>query len=148
MNYLGFIGDIGSVNRIGIIGLLFSISAFVPIGVYHFVGEANIVGMLWNIMLPTGWLDIAVGAILLFHEKIGLSGKKLKYLMLLGGLLSIVLFYIQDIDFILSSWHGVKGDYDIDGKSFITAFPIYAGLISILTALLIRAKSYPKNDFS
>ena len=123
------------MNRIGLVGLLFVASALVPIGVYHFEGELNIAGMLWNIMLPTGWFDISVGAAFLFHEKIGLGGKKLKYLMLLCGLMSIALFYLQDIDFFLSSWHGVTGDYDIDGKSFLTAFPLFAGYISILTGL-------------
>jgi hypothetical protein len=38
-----------------IVGLLFIASAFVPLGNYHFEGEANIVGILWNFMLPTGW---------------------------------------------------------------------------------------------
>ncbi len=44
-------------NFLGIIvGLLLIASAFVPLGPYHFEGEANITGVLWNFVLPTGWL--------------------------------------------------------------------------------------------
>jgi hypothetical protein len=52
-----------------ILGVLFVGSAFVPLGSYHFVGEANIIGVLWNFMLPTGWLALIFGVILIFPKQ-------------------------------------------------------------------------------
>lgn len=128
MNRLGWIG--------GVFGLLFATSTLVPLGIYHFEGEANIVGMLWNIMLPTGWFDLALGVMIFFHRKIGFSTERVPYLLLLGGLLSIILFYFQDIDLFLGLWHGVRGDFDVDGKWVGTLTPFYSGLTSTVVGLV------------
>lgn len=127
------------MNKLGwsgvLFGLLFIISALIPLGVYHFEGEADIVGTLWNLMLPTGWFDLAIGLMLLFHRKIGLRGKRLQYLVLLGGLTSLVLFYVQDVDVFLGLWRGVSGDFDVDGKWLGALLPFYVGLLSAVMGL-------------
>lgn len=134
MNRLSWIGRV--------VGLLFAASALVPFGVYHFEGEAHLVGTLWNLMLPTGWFDLALGVMLLFHRKMGLSTESVPYLLLLGGLLSIMLFYFQDIDLFLGLWHGVRGDFDVDGKWFGTLTPFYSGLTSMVVGLVSVLASF------
>jgi hypothetical protein len=120
-----------------IVGLLFIVSAFIPLGPYHFEGEANITGALWNFMVPTGWLAIIVGVVLLFHMKLGLENKRLALFMFVAGLLVIV-FRFQDVDYFLGLWHGVKGDFDVESwlltpAPFITALTgVFAGLLLLI----------------
>ena len=95
-------------------------------------------------MLSTGWLDAAIGALLLLYGGVRLNGKWLKYLMLIGGVISIALFYIQDVDLYLGLWHGIRGDFDVDGKSFLTASPLLVGLTSTLMGLYLRTN--PNRD--
>ena len=80
-----------------ILGVLFVASAFVPLGPYHFVGEPNIVGVLWNFMLPKGWLALIIGVILIFHKYLGFENKKLVLFLGISSLL-IVVFRFQDVD--------------------------------------------------
>jgi uncharacterized membrane protein YozB (DUF420 family) len=108
-----------------IVGVLFVVSAFVPLGSYHFEGEAKIIGILWNFMLPTGWFGILVGVLLILRNKIGLKNKRSAYVMFTAGLLSIVLFIVQDVDYFLCLWNGVNGDFDVDGKWFLTPVSLY-----------------------
>ena len=123
-------------NLIGtIVGLLFILSAFVPIASYHFEGEANIVGVLWNFMLPTGWFAIIAGTTLLLRERIGLKNKRLAYAMLAASLLLIVLYLIQDVDYLLGLWHEVKGDFDLEGG--IRGVPFFLGIAGIFASLLL-----------
>jgi hypothetical protein len=127
-------------NLIGtILGLLFTLSAFVPMASYHFEGEANIVGVLWNLMLPTGWFAIIAGTILLLHERIGLKNKRLAYAILAASLILIALSLLQglllDVDYLLGLWHGVKGDFDFESRS--NAVPLFLGMAGIFASLLL-----------
>jgi hypothetical protein len=133
-------------NLLGtIVGLLFILSAFVPMASYHFEGGANIVGVLWNFMLPTGWFAIIAGTTLLLRERIGLKNKRLACAMLAASLLLIVLYLIQDVDYLLGLWHGVRGDFDLEGG--IRGVPLFLGIAGIFASLLLMAmhnKSEPK----
>jgi hypothetical protein len=134
-------------NLIGVIaGLLFVASAFVPLSAYHFEGEANIVGVLWNFMLPTGWFSIIAGAALIFHEKIGLKNKWLAYALFVASLLLIVLFLLEDVDYFLGLWHGVKGDFDVEGRWLLTPVSLYLGATGVLTssALMVTRNNSAK----
>lgn len=134
------------VDILGIaLGLLFVVSALLPLGSYHFEGQAEIVGRLWNLMLPTGWFDGAIGAALLLHRRIGLKRNELPYLLLIGGVGSVALFYLQKVDVFLGLWHGVQGDYDVEGVMLLTAFPFLVGMTSILTGLHLRTSPYQGN---
>ena len=127
------------------VGSLFVASAFVPLASYHFVGEANIVGLLWNFMLPTGWFSLAAGIFLLLHNRIGLNGKRLGYTILAASLFLLVLFLLEDIDYFLSLWHGVSGDYDLEGM-ILGPVSIGLGLIGVsVGALLITTQQPPQN---
>ena len=112
-----------------IIGFLLLASAFAPIGAYHGLGDMDISGTLWNFMLPTGWFSTITGIVLLIHERIKLKNKRLAFIMFSFSLLSIMLFLLQDVDYHLSLWHGIKTtNFDVD--SFILAY------VSAFTAIL------------
>ena len=134
MNLRNLLGEIG--------GLLFILSAFAPLASYHFEGEANIVGVLWNFMLPTGWFAIIVGVALLLHKRIGLKNKRLAYAMLAASLFLLSLSLLQglglllDVDYLLGLLHGVKGDFDLQGSM---AVPLFLGIAGILASLLLMA---------
>jgi len=134
-------------NLLGlIVGGLFIVSAFVPLGGYHFEGEANIIGVLWNFMLPSGWFGIIVGILLILHNKIGLKNKRLAYVMFTAGLLSVALFFLQDVDYFLGLWNGVCGDFDVDGKWFLTPVSFYLGLLGVFASLLVAIAHNHNSD--
>ena len=118
-----------------ILGLLFVASAFVPLGPYHFVGEVNIVGVLWNFMLPTGLLALIFGIILIFHKNLGLENKKLVLFLGIASLL-IIVFRFQDVDYFLSLYHGITGEFDVD-RHAISIFPFGVALVSLLASFLV-----------
>ena len=124
-------------------GLLFIASALVPLGPYHFRGEPNITGVLWNFMIPTGWLAIILGAVLLFHKKLGLENKRLAFLMFAASLLVIV-FRFPDVDYFLSLWHGVTGDFDVEARGGFV--PLAVALVSLLESFLVLAIHNHNND--
>lgn len=137
--------DLKLQNYIAIIvGLLFIVSAFVPLGPYHFLGEANITGVLWNFMVPTGWLAIIVGVVLLFHSKLGLTNKRLAIFMFAASL-SVIVFRFQDVDYFLSLWHGVKGEFDVD-RGFGSLIQFAIALLSVLAGLLVIVIHNSKDD--
>ena len=123
-----------------LVGLLFVLSAFVPLASYHFEGKALISGILWNFMLPTGWFAVVAGAVLLFHKRSGLKGKRLAYAMLAAGLLLLVLSLLQglgllvNVDWLLGVLHGVRGDFDLQGSM---AVPIFFGVAVMFASLLL-----------
>jgi hypothetical protein len=128
-------------NLLGtLVGLLFVLSAFVPLASYHFEGKALISGILWNFMLPTGWFAIVVGILLLFHKRIGLKGKRLAYAMLVAGLLLLVISLLQglgllvNVDWLLSVLHGVRGNFDLQGSM---AVPMFFGIAVMFASLLL-----------
>ena len=128
-------------NYIGVaVGLLFIASSLVPVGVYHHEGEANITGVLWNFMIPTGWLYMLVGVVLIFHKRLGLENKRLAFVMFVAGLLFYPLLLRQNVDYWLGLWRGVMGDYDVESFGFLKLmlyFPFCVGLTSILASLLV-----------
>jgi hypothetical protein len=126
-------------------GIAFVLSAFVPLGSYHFEGQANIIGILWNFMLPTGWFTIAAGAILLFHRRLGLKNRRLTYVMLAASLFLLIISLLQglgfllDVDYLLGLLHGVKGDFDLQGS---LAIPLFLALAGVSTSLVLIAARY------
>ncbi|MBE3116316.1 hypothetical protein IMZ68_03850 [Candidatus Bathyarchaeota archaeon] len=128
-----------------IVGVLFILSAFVPLASYHFEGEASIIGVLWNFMLPTGWFTIAAGAVLLFHKRIGLKNKRLAYAMLAVSLFLLIISILQglglllDVDYLLGLLHGVKGDFDLQGSM---AVPLFLGIAGIFASLMLIATGH------
>jgi len=127
--------------RIGIVvGLLFIASSLVPVGVYHHEGEANITGVLWNFMIPTGWFYMLVGAVLIFHKRLGLENKRLAFVMFVAGLLFYPLLLRQNVDYWLGLWRGVTGDYDVESIGFLKLmlyFPFCVALTSMVASLLV-----------
>ena len=123
-----------------IVGSLFVASAFVPLASYHFEGEPYIFGFLWNLMLPTGWLAVTAGAVMLLHQRIGLSKKQLVYVMLASGLLLMLLFRLQDVDYFLGLWHGVQGNFDTE-KMTLTLAAFLVGIMGILGSLFLVTSS-------
>lgn len=120
-----------------VVGVLFIGSAFVPIGPYHSLGEANIVGGLWAFMLPTGWFGIMAGIVLVFHWKIGLKNRRLAYAMFAASLLLIALFLLQDVDFFLSLWHGGKAaEFDVDAQG-LGGVSFFLGILGVFTSLFL-----------
>ena len=137
-------------NYIGIVvGLLFIASSLVPVGVYHHEGAANITGVLWNFMIPTGWLHIVIGVILLFHKRLGLENKRLAFVMFAAGLLFYPLLLRQNVDYWLGLWRGVTGDYDVESFGFLKLmlyFPFCVALTSILASLLVMINGRTKSQ--
>jgi hypothetical protein len=125
-------------NVIGIVfGLLFIASAVIPVGPYHSLGETNITGVLWNFMLPTGWLGIAIGVGLLLNERIGLNDKQLAYGMFAVSLLLLLAFLLQDVDYFLSFWHGINTNFDVNSQWFLAPASAYLGIFGSFTSLLL-----------
>lgn len=144
--------DKGSGNKMNlrnllviIMGLLFVLSAFIPLASYHFEGEANIIGLLWNFMLPTGWFSIIAGIVLLFHRRIGLKKPRLAYAMLAAGLFLLILSLLQglsllvDVDWLLGVLHGIKGDFDLQGS---LAVPIFLGMANVFVSFVLMITGY------
>ena len=132
-------------NFVGIIvGLLLIASAFVPLGPYHFVGEADITGVLWNFMLPTGWLSLIFGVILLFHMRLGIKNMRLAMLILVASG-SIIIFRFQDVDYFLSLWHGVNGEFDVD-RHEVSIFPFVVAILGFFASFFVMITQYNNKD--
>lgn len=120
-----------------VFGFLFIVSAFIPLGPYHYEGELDISGTLWNFMLPTGWFGVIFGFILLLNKQIGLN-KFLAYAIFTFSLLLILLFLLQDADYFISLWHGVSGlDFDVDAQWFLAPVSFYLGMAGVFTSLCL-----------
>lgn len=122
---------------IPLFGLLLIASAFVPIGAYHGLGDIDVSGILWNFILPTGWFGIIAGIGLLFFDRIRLNNKRLADVIFLISLLLMMLSLLQDVDYHLSLWHGVKTtNFDVD--SFILAnVSVILSLLGTCVGLLL-----------
>ena len=132
-------------NVVGIIiGMLLIASAFVPLGPYHFVGEADINGVLWNFMLPTGWLALIFGVVLLFHMRLGIKNMRLAMLILVGSG-SIIFFRFQDVDYFLGLWHGVKGNFDVD-RHAVSIFPFVVEIVGLIASFFVMIIQHNNND--
>jgi hypothetical protein len=116
------------------LGLLFTISAILPLGAYHFIGAADVVGILWNFMIPTGWFSFVLGAVILFRQKIGLTNIGLSYLFLIGGLVLVLLVFLGD-DYFLGLWTGFSGNYDVDNRLPV---PFWSGVVGVFAGLLLK----------
>ena len=118
-----------------ILGYLFIIVQFIPLGVYHFIGGPNIIGGLYNFIFPSGIISIVLGTALILYDRQALRTHiRLHHLMLLGGFLILLTTYNQHPDYFLGLWRGVNGDFDIEGVN--TGY--YVGIISLLTGMMIR----------
>jgi len=91
-------------------------------------------------MIPTGWLHIVIGVILLFHKRLGLENKRLAFVMFVAGLLFYPLLLRQNVDYWLGLWRGTTGDYDVESFGVLKLmlyFPFCVALTSILASLLV-----------
>jgi hypothetical protein len=125
-------------------GLLLIVSAFVPLGPYHFVGEADITGVLWNFMLPTGWLALIFGVVLLFHMRLGIKDMRLAMFILFASGSTIV-FRIQDVDYFLSLWHGVNGNFDVD-RHAVSIFPFVVKILGLIAYFFVIILQIPTEN--
>ena len=137
-------------NYIGIVvGFLFIASALVPVGGYHLrSSDVHVTGVLWNFMIPTGWLYMLVGAVLIFHKRLGLENKRLAFTMFVAGLLFYPLLLRQNVDYWLGLWRGVTGDYDVESFGFLKLmlyFPFCVALTSIFASLLVMINRRTKS---
>jgi hypothetical protein len=125
---------------IGVVfGLLFFVSAFVPIGPYHSLAGEDIVGGLWNFMLPTGWFGLVAGIVLVFHGRIGLKNRRLAIVLFAFSLLLMALFLLQDVDYFLSLWHGGRAvEFDVDHQG-LGSVSFFLGIAGVFTSLLLMA---------
>ena len=85
-------------------------------------------------MIPTGWLALIIGVILIFHKHLGLENKKLALFLGISSLL-IVVFRFQDVDYFLGLYHGVSGEFDVD-RFELSIFPFAVALVSLLASFL------------
>jgi len=117
-----------------ILGSIFVLFQFIPLGGYHFEGEAHIVGGLYNILFPHGVLSVVLGGFLIFYERWGFKRLiPLNYLLILGGTMIVLVSYYEPADYILGLWHGVEGDFDTEGVS--TGF--LTGILSLSAGVII-----------
>ena len=138
-------------NHLGIaVGLLFIASALVPLGGYHLENsDVPVTGVLWNFMVPTGWIHIVVGVILLFQKRLGLENKRLAFVLFAAGLFYYPLLFRQNVDYWLGLWRGVSGGFDVDSFGWIRLmlyFPFCVALTSILTSLLVMINGSTKSQ--
>ncbi len=127
-----------------IVGLLLIASAFVPLGPYHFEGKADITGVLWNFMLPTGWLALIFGFVLLFHMRLGIKNMRLAMFILVASG-SVIFFRFQDVDYFLSLWHGVNGDFDVD-RHAVSIFPFIVEIVGLIASFLVMISQNHSKD--
>ena len=127
---------------VSFLGLLFIASAILPLGAYHFAGAADVVGILWNFMLPTGWFSFGLGVVILFRQKIGLTDIRLRYLLLIGGLVLALLVFLGD-DYFLGLWTGVNGNYDVDNRLPV---PFWSGVVGVFAGLLLKISPKKKSS--
>jgi hypothetical protein len=122
-----------------ILGLLFILSAFAPMASYRFKSEVPIVGVLRNLILPTGWFGIIAGTTVLLYKRIGLKNKGLIYAVLVISIILIILSLFQGlflyVDYLVGLLHGVEGDFDFESRS--NAVPLFLGILSIFTGILL-----------
>jgi len=138
-------------NYIGVaVGFLFIASALVPLGGYHLENsDVPVTGVLWNFMVPTGWIHIVVGVILLFQKRLGLENKRLAFVLFAAGLFYYPLLFRQNVDYWLGLWRGVSGGFDVDSFGWIRLmlyFPFCVALTSILTSLLVMINGSTKSQ--
>ena len=138
-------------NHLGIaVGLLFIASALVPLGGYHLENsDVPVTGVLWHFMVPTGWIHIVVGVILLFQKRLGLENKRLAFVLFAAGLFYYPLLFRQNVDYWLGLWRGVSGGFDVDSFGWIRLmlyFPFTVALTGIFTSLLVWKNPVPNNN--
>jgi hypothetical protein len=115
-------------------GLLFILSAFTSLGPYHFVGEENITGFLWNFMVPTWWSAMFVGVILLNHGRLRIENRRLAFFTF-GASLIIILLRFQDVDYFLGLWHGVRRVFDVEFRGDFIPFAV--SLVGLFASFLM-----------
>jgi len=124
-------------NLIGkIVGLLFIMSAFAPIAGYHLENtNVPVWGTLWNFMLPTGWFSLIAGiCLLLLNRRKELKNKWLSFAMIAASISVIALIIVQDVDYFIGLWLGIKGDFDLEGTINV---PFFLGVTAIFASLLL-----------
>lgn len=90
-------------------------------------------------MLPTGWLALIFGVILIFQKRLGLENRKKAFFLVISSLL-IVGFRFQDVDYFLSLYDGVTGEFDVDIRA-ISRFPSAVALATSLVIFWINTQN-------
>jgi len=123
-----------------VLGMLFIIAQFIPLGAYHFVGEPYITGGLYNILFPHGILSFILGLSLISYDTLKLERFiRVNYLLMFGGLLILLTPYFIPRECLLGFIYGVDGDFDVDGID--TGFLI--GLIGIFSGMVGEVLTEP-----
>lgn len=115
-------------------GMVFVASAFSPVAAYHFLGEADVTGVVWNFMLPVGWFSLVLGFMIIVHQMMGMHTRTLGSLLVVGSLMMFLFNFIK-ADCILGFWTGTVGDFDTDNYLPIT---FWTAIIGIFVGLLLR----------
>ena len=123
-------------------GLLFILSAFVPLAGYHLEStDIPVWGTVWNFMLPTGWFSIIAGVcLLLLSKRSELKNKWLALAIFTVSISLLIVFFLQDADYFIGLWLGTKGDFDLEGQIAVPFFLGIAGIFSSLVLMTMRSK--------
>ena len=129
----GFKGKIGKWFGVFFIALL-----FIPMGVYHYAGNASISSALFPFQTPFGLILLFAGIFLVAKEKL-LPSTEISQILIGEGALMLIVFYLQStvLGFFLGIWHGVPANFDVD---YYGALPVHAGtaIVAILAGLLSK----------
>ncbi len=126
--------DLVGSNLVKFVAVLFLISAFLPLGVFHTLEEPSTSGGLFNILLPSGWVALIAFVLLFFFEKRINS----RIVLLSCSLLILGLLLVQPKKAMLSLLLGAE-DIDIDFYNFILPFLI--ALVGIVISFIIKDKN-------
>jgi hypothetical protein len=114
-------------------GILYMLSFFSPLACYHSLSEPYLSGVLWAFMTPLGYVSLALGVIIALYPKIRLA-KHLSFanLLAISGILLVVVYLIQPVDFFLNLLYRAATEYDVDYYSPLVSLQFYLGILSIL----------------
>ncbi|MFQ5950465.1 MAG: hypothetical protein ACE5KH_00100 [Candidatus Geothermarchaeales archaeon] len=126
-----------------LLGGLFVVSSFLPLGVYHSLEPPDIRGFLYPYQLPLGYATLATGFTLLVRSRGGLQTRlKTPMILTLSGLVVLTALYVPAValssDYFINLWHGTRLNYDVDFYGLLTAPPFYLGLTSLILGLVLR----------
>jgi hypothetical protein len=110
---------------------------FVPFGVFHTMVEPYVVGALWGLMLPVGYVSAASGvALILYSRSKSLKNLGLGYLLMLSGALMLLsaLFPRELSISLLYGTNAVDMEYSIFNGTVV-----WLALINIAAGLVIKA---------
>ncbi len=110
---------------------VFFLLLFFPLGVYHYLGERQVSGLLFPFQTPLGITLLAAAVALAFPSTVPKVARK--YSMAIAGALVIAVFFLQvsSLENYLGLWHGLPANFDVDGYGSPPVHAI-AGLMTTL----------------